>query len=196
MSPTKRPGADAGWRVLFAFSRPLPRAAQAGSKGHASATMSTERRKVCEVLVSTVIVSVTTVALNWAFAIVRNWQGQTGVGSLLLGFLGGIFFGLLTMGIFIVPSAFVVSVVIATLKRWSSRAIATLLSAVVVCSSVSAYLIDPTQSRATDGPAGYFARFDWFASEFTLTAVVTGLTASLIAFWAVLRCRRRYGPVA
>src|SRR4051794_11514688 len=26
----KRPGADAGWRVLFAFVRPWPRAAQAG----------------------------------------------------------------------------------------------------------------------------------------------------------------------
>ena len=28
--PNQRPGADAGWRVLFAFQRPWPRAAQAG----------------------------------------------------------------------------------------------------------------------------------------------------------------------
>jgi hypothetical protein len=28
-SPNKRPGADAGWRILFAFHRPWSRAAQA-----------------------------------------------------------------------------------------------------------------------------------------------------------------------
>ena len=28
--PNERPGADAGWRVLFAFQRLWPRAAQAG----------------------------------------------------------------------------------------------------------------------------------------------------------------------
>ena len=29
----ERPGADAGWRVLFAFGSPWPRAAQAGRYG-------------------------------------------------------------------------------------------------------------------------------------------------------------------
>lgn len=158
--------------------------------------MNTKRKKICEVLVSTVIISVTTVTLFWAFAIIRNWHDQMGVRSSLLGFFAGVVFGLLTMGIYIIPSAFLVSLVIATLKHWSLRAIAMLLFVVVVCSSVSSYILDPTQSRATSGSAGYFARFDWFASEFTLTAVVTGFIASLIAFWAVLRCRRRYGPVA
>jgi hypothetical protein len=158
--------------------------------------MSTKRKKICEVLVSTVIMSVTAVMLFWVFAIIRNWHGQMGVGGSLLGFLAGIVFGLLTMGVYIIPSALLVSLVIATLKHWSLRAVAALLFAVVVCSSVSSYLVDPTQSRATSGSAGYFARFDWFASEFTITAVVTGFIASLIAFWAVLRCRRRYGPVA
>lgn len=28
--PNKRPGADAGWRVVFVFQRPWPRAAHAG----------------------------------------------------------------------------------------------------------------------------------------------------------------------
>ncbi len=31
-TPNKRPGADAGWRVLFAFQHPRPRAAQAECK--------------------------------------------------------------------------------------------------------------------------------------------------------------------
>lgn len=30
LTPIKRPGADAGWRVLFPFQRRWPRAAQAG----------------------------------------------------------------------------------------------------------------------------------------------------------------------
>ncbi len=30
MKPNERPGADAGWRVSFAFGRQRPRAAQAG----------------------------------------------------------------------------------------------------------------------------------------------------------------------
>jgi hypothetical protein len=137
-----------------------------------------------------------TVTLFWVYTIIRNWQGQSGVGSLLVGFLGGIFFGLLTMGIYIIPSAFLASLVIASLKRWSLRGVATLFLVVVNCSSVSAYLHDPTESRADHGSAGYFLRFDWFASQFTLTAVITGFPASLIALWAVLRCRRRYETAA
>jgi hypothetical protein len=148
--------------------------------------------RIWEVLVSTATVSVTTVTLFWGFAGIRNWHGQMGVGSLLVGFFYGILMGLLTMGVFIIPSAFLVSLVIASSKQWSLRAVAALLLVVVVCSSASSYLIDPTQSRAQNGSAGYFGRFDWFASEFTLTAVVTSFIASLIAFWAVLRCRRRY----
>jgi hypothetical protein len=154
--------------------------------------MHTKRRKICEVLVSTTIIAVMTVTLFWVYSIIRNWQGQSGVGSLLVGFLGGIFFGLLTMGVYIVPSAFVASLVIASLKRWSLKGVATLLLVVVISSSVSAYLLDPTQSRPDHGPVEYFLRFDWFVSQFTLTAVITGFVASLIAFWAVLRCRRRY----
>jgi hypothetical protein len=146
--------------------------------------------------VSTVIVSVTTVTLFWTFAIIRNWTGQMGVRSLLLGFFGGILMGLLTMGVFIVPSAFLVSLVIASSKRWSLRAVAALLLVVVISSSASSYLIDPTQSRAQSGSAGYFSRFEWFASKFTLTAVITGFIASLITFWVVLRYRRRYETVA
>jgi hypothetical protein len=135
------------------------------------------------------------VTLYWVFAIIRNWHGQTGVGSLLLGFFGGIIFGLVTMGVYIVPSAFLVSLLIASLKCWSLNAVAVLLFAVVACSSVASYLLDSTQSRAINGSAGYFGRFDWLISEFTLTAAVTGFISSLIAFWAVLRWRRRYGPV-
>ena len=140
---------------------------------------------------STVLVSVTTVTLFWVFALLRNWHGQTGVGGLLLGFFAGVAFGFLTMGVYIIPSAFLVSLVIASLKSWSLRAVAALLFVVVISSSASSYFIDPTQSRAQSGSAGYFTRFDWFASEFTLTAVITGFIASLIGFWAVLRCRRR-----
>ncbi len=158
--------------------------------------MHANRKKICEVLVSTVILSVMPVTLYWVFAIIRNWHGQMGVGSLLTGLFAGIFFGLLTMGVFIVPSAFLVSLAIVSLKRWSLKAVAVLLLLVVVCSSVSSYLIDPTQSRAQHGSEGYFTRLDWFASEFTLIAVITGFVASLTVFWAVLRCRRRYETVA
>ncbi len=145
---------------------------------------------------STVIVSVTPVTLFWGFAVIRNWHGQMGVGSLLLGFFYGILMGLLTMGVFIIPSAFLVSLVIAASKRLSLRAVVALLLVVVISSSVSSFLLDPTQSRAQNGSEGYFSRFEWFASEFTLTAVVTGFTAALLVFWGVLRCRRRYETVA
>ena len=89
-----------------------------------------------------------------------------------------------------------ISPVIACLKRWSFGAVAVLFLVVVICSSVSSYLIDPTQSQAEYGSVEYFARFEWFASQFTFTAVIAGFVASLIAFWAVLRCRRRYEAVA
>jgi hypothetical protein len=158
--------------------------------------VNTKQKKTCEVLVSTVIVSVTTVTLFWVFAIIRNWHGQTGVGSLLLGFFYGIVMGLLTMGVFIIPSAFLVSLAMVSLKRWSLSAVAVLFLLVVICSSVSSYLIDPTQSQAQHGSEGYFTRLDWFASEFTLTAIITGFIASLIAFWVVLRYRRRHETVA
>ena len=92
--------------------------------------------------------SVTTVTLFWVFAIIRNWHGQMGVGSLLLGFFGGVVFGLLTMGVYVIPSAFLVSLVIASFKRWSLGAVAAFLLVVVISSSASAYLIDPTQSQA------------------------------------------------
>ena len=158
--------------------------------------MNTKRKRICEVLVSTVIVSVTTVTLFWVFAIIRNWHGHMGVGSLLLGFFGGVVFGLLTMGVYVIPSAFLVSLAIASFKRWSLGAVAAFLLVVVISSAASAYLTDPTQSRAQKGAAEYFIRFDWFASEFTLTAVITGFIASLVAFWAVLRYRRGHAAVA
>lgn len=137
--------------------------------------------------------SVTTVALSWLLVIIRNWHGQMDVGSSLLGFFGGVLFGMLIMGVYVIPSALLVSLAIALFpSRWSLRKLAVLLFIVVLCSSVSAYLIDPTQSRVTNGSAGYFVRFDWLASEFTVTAVIAGFIGSIIAYSAVLKCRRRF----
>jgi hypothetical protein len=148
-------------------------------------------RKPCEVLMSTVIVSVMTVTLFWTFAIIRNWQGQTGIGSLLAGFVFGILFGLLTMGIFIIPGAFLVSLLILFLKRWSWKGVAMLLLAVVIWSLISFCLaafvnygaIDIKESKES------FVRF-------TLWAVGTGFFASLIAWWSALRCRKCCNSVA
>lgn len=155
---------------------------------------------MCEVLASTFIVSVTTVTLAVAFGVIHNWDDQM-VGPLeavamLLGFLECIVVALVMVGAFVIPSAFLVSILIACLKRWSFRAVSLLLLVVVICSLVSSYLIDPTQSREQSGSAGYFTRLDWFASEFNLTAVITGSVASLIGFWEALRRRKRYEPVA
>jgi hypothetical protein len=145
--------------------------------------MRRKRQKICEVLVSTVIISVATVTLFWSFALIQNWQNQAGIRTFLLGFLAGIFFGLLTMGIYIIPSAFLVSILLASLRRWSLTGVAGLLLVVVICTSVTSYLIDPTTSRPLDGSAGYFTRLEWFASQFTLIGVITGFAGSLIAFW-------------
>ena len=162
--------------------------------------MHTKRKKLCEVLVSTAIVSVATVTFYWGFAIIQNWHSQMGAargaGSLLVGFFGGIVFGLLTMGVYIIPSAFLVSLVMASLKRWSLKGVAAILLAVVFCSSISAYVIDPTQSQTGFGAEGYFMRFDWLLSQFTLEAIILGFVSSLIAFSTVLRCRRRYENAA
>jgi hypothetical protein len=161
-----------------------------------AATMQTKRKKICEVLVSTVIVAVMPVTLYWTWTIIRNWHGPFELGRLVLGFLGGIFFGLLTVGVYIVPSAFLVSLVIVYSKRCSLRVLALLLFVTLICSSVSCYLMDPTQSRSKHGSAGYFTRFDWFASRANLICILTGFVASLIAFWAVQRCRKRYETLA
>jgi hypothetical protein len=149
------------------------------------------RRKACEVLVSTVIVAVLTVTLFMIYTIIRNWRGDMAPGRLAVAFLAGIVFGLLTMGVYIIPCAFLISIVITSLKEWSSRAVLALLVSVVAISSIAAYVIDPTHSGETYGPLGYFTRFDWLVSDFNLTAILTGSAASLIAFWAVNRCRRR-----
>src|SRR5664279_63276 len=111
--------------------------------------MHTKRKKICEVLASTFIVSVTTVTLAVAFEDIHHWDlptgeyGLAGAGFLLLGFLACIVIGLVTVGAFVIPSAFLVSILIACLKRWSFRAVALLLLVVVICSLVSSYLIDP-----------------------------------------------------
>jgi hypothetical protein len=152
--------------------------------------MHTKRRKICEVLLSTVIVSVVPVTLFWSYAVIRGWNGQMEAGRLVIGFLYGIVMGLLAMGIYIVPSAFLVSLLIVYLKRWSFKAAAMLLVLVVICSSVSAYLSDPTGSLDKEGSIGYFIHFDWFISQFNLIAVITGFIGALIAFWAVHRCRQ------
>jgi hypothetical protein len=152
-------------------------------------------RRILEVLVSTVIVSVTTVLLNWVFEIIRNWDGQPGVGGLPYALFGGVVFGFVVFGVYIIPSAFLVSLAIASLNRWSLRAVTVLLLVVMICSSASSYIIDPTSSRAYYGSTGYFARLDWFTSEFNLAAVITGSIASLTAFWAVLRSRRCHANV-
>jgi hypothetical protein len=153
-------------------------------------------KRICEVLVSTVIVAVMTVTIFvtifGAYSMLRNGPAPIEPGKLVLAFLFAIFVGLGSMGVYIFPSAFFVSLVMAILKGWSVRAVAALLLAVVICGSISAYLIDPTQSESSHGADGYFARFEWFASQFNLIAVITGFGSSLIAFWAVLRYRRRY----
>jgi hypothetical protein len=122
--------------------------------------------------------------------IIRGWDDQVGPRHLVSTFLFGIIMGLITMGIYIVPGAFLVSLLIVYLKRWSFKAVAMLLLAVVICSSVSAYLTDPTGSLDKQGSIEYLIRFDWFVSQFNLIAVITGFIASLIAFWAVQRCRK------
>jgi hypothetical protein len=153
-------------------------------------------KTICEVLVSTTIVAVMTVTIFvtifGAYSMIRNGHAPIEPGKLALAFLFAIFVGLFSMGVYIIPSAFLVSLVIAFLKGWSVRAVAALLLAAVMCSSISAYLIDPTQSESSHGAVGYFTRFEWFASQFNLIAVITGFGSSLIAFWAVLKCRRRY----
>jgi hypothetical protein len=154
------------------------------------------RAKNYEVLASTALISLITPALVWIYEIIRNWHGQAGFGDLVAGFFAGIFFVLLTMCFYIVPSAFLVSLLIISLKRWSPSAIAEIFFAVALCCSISSYLIDPTESKVAHGAAGYFSRFDWFTSEFNLLGIVTGFAASLIAFWAVQKCRRRPKPTA
>ena len=157
-----------------------------------------KRKKICEVLVSTVIVAVMTMAVFVTilaasqYSMLRNGHAAFEPGNLALAFQFVIFVGLGSMATYIFPSAFLISLVMAFLKGWSARAVATIFVVVVICSSISAYLIDPTQSESSDGAVGYFTRFEWFASQFNLIAVITGFSSSLIAFWAALRCRRRY----
>ncbi|HEY3930876.1 MAG TPA: hypothetical protein VGM58_00735 [Verrucomicrobiae bacterium] len=114
------------------------------------------RKKICEVLVSTVTITLITSALAWIYEIVRNWHGQASSGSLVLGFFAGVFVVLIDMWLFIVPSALLISLLITSLKRWSVSAVAGIFFAVALCCSISAFLIDPTESKATQGVAGYF----------------------------------------
>jgi len=101
--------------------------------------MATKRRKLCEVMVSTVIIAVATVTLFWMYAIIKNWHGQVTPGRLLLGFVAGIVGGLFMMGAYIIPSAFLISLMIAYLKDWSLRNVVVILIAVATCSSVASY---------------------------------------------------------
>jgi hypothetical protein len=157
-----------------------------------------KKRKICEVFGSTIIIAAMTVTVFSLWTVIRNteYRSHATAGRLMLGFVGSIFFGLLTMGVFIFPSALLISVVITFLKRWSLRSVAILGCAAVICSSVSNYLIDPTQSQEQHGAVEYFTRFEWFASKANLVCFVTGFIASLIAFWIVQRFRRRYETAA
>jgi TRAP-type uncharacterized transport system fused permease subunit len=148
------------------------------------------RKTICTVFVSTVTISLITSVLVWIYEIIRNWHGYAGLGDLVNGFLAGIFFVLISMWHFIVPSAFLVSLLIISRKRWSRSAIVGIFFMVALCCSISAYLIDPTNSKESHGVAGYFSRFDWFMSEFNLIGIVAGFAASLTTFWVVQRCGR------
>src|SRR4051812_28573750 len=90
-------------------------------------------RKICEVLTSTEVIAVATGALFWTFAVVQNLHPPIELGKLVLAYLYGILMGLLTMGIYIFPSAFLVSLVVTSLKRWSWTGTLTLLLAVALC---------------------------------------------------------------
>jgi hypothetical protein len=158
-----------------------------------NAIMHLKLKRPCEVLVSTVIIAVMTVTLFLALTLIRNSDSRLYAepGRLIGGLLFGIIVGLLTMGVYIIPSALLVSMVITYQKRWSLKAVGVLFVAVLLCSSVSNYLIDPTASREHLGAAGYFTRLDWFASKANLTCTLLGFAPSLIAFWMVNRWRRR-----
>src|SRR5271163_2293782 len=99
--------------------------------------MRTKRKTICEVLFSTIIVATMTVAFFWLWSIIINWNSQNGWGSLVIGFLYGVFLGLITMGVYIVPSALFVSILMVNFNRWSVRGVASIFCAVVICSSVS-----------------------------------------------------------
>jgi hypothetical protein len=156
------------------------------------------KRKCLEVLVGTGIASVFTVPLFWVIFVLFsiysrsfNWAGAT-LRDLVLALVGANLFGFIIAARFVVPSALLVSLVIALwLKRWSLRTAAVLLVVAAFCALVSSYIIDPTASKMADGSTGYFARFDWVANAFTLNAVISGFAASSIAFGAVLKCRTR-----
>lgn len=156
--------------------------------------MNSKGKKICEVLVSTVLMSLITPTLAWGYMIIEsrlrsvNWHGGMEPGKLIVSFIYGSLLGLLTMGIFIVPSALVVSLVMASLKSWSLRAVGAILLAVVVCSSIASLVMDPMRSREKIS----FNMLDPVATKMNLMGILSGFAAALIAFWAIQRCRKRY----
>jgi len=149
--------------------------------------MSFTRTKICELLAGTVLVSLITPALLMGYMIIENWHGGEPLGHVVVAFFYGSLMGLITMGIFIVPCAFLVSLVMAWLKGWSLRAVAAILLTVVVCCSLVSLILDPMRSREQAS----FNVLVPVATKFNVMGILTGFAAAIIAFWVVQRCRKR-----
>jgi hypothetical protein len=151
------------------------------------------RQRIYEVLMSTLLVAILTVTLFLIYFLFGTWHYQTAddLATATIGFGAAFLVTFYSFGVYIAPSAFLVSLVIASFKQWSLAAVGAILAGVVVCSSVSSYLIDPLQSKPQMGWPDYLTGLGWFTCAFNLIAIISGFVASLIAFWAVRRFRHK-----